>query len=81
MGLAPHSMWEPPGLGIEPLSPALTGGFFTTKPPGETKRYLVPWVCLTSKVLAPDHYVLPSPEFLHVVSISIHNLLMIRERP
>ena len=24
-----------PGLGIEPVSPALTGGFFTTEPPGK----------------------------------------------
>ena len=23
-----------PGLGIEPVSPALAGGFFTTEPPG-----------------------------------------------
>ena len=24
-----------PGLGIEPMSPALAGGFFTTEPPGK----------------------------------------------
>ena len=28
------SMWDPPGPGIEPVSPALVGGFFTTEPPG-----------------------------------------------
>ena len=28
-------MWNLPGSGIEPLSPALTGRFFTTEPPGK----------------------------------------------
>ena len=27
-------MWNLPGPGIEPMSPVLAGGFFTTKPPG-----------------------------------------------
>ena len=27
--------WDPPGPGIEPMSPAFVGGFFTTKPPGK----------------------------------------------
>ena len=26
-------MWDLPGSGIEPVSPGLTGGFFTTEPP------------------------------------------------
>ena len=29
------SMWDLPGPGIEPLSPALAGAFFTTQPPGK----------------------------------------------
>ena len=29
------SMWDLPGQGIEPGSPALAGKFFTTEPPGE----------------------------------------------
>ena len=28
-----HSMWDLSGPGIEPASPALAGGFFTTEPP------------------------------------------------
>ena len=28
-------MWDPPGPGIEPMFPALAGGFFTTEPPGK----------------------------------------------
>ena len=32
----PHGMWDLPGPGIEPMSPALEGGFFTTEPPGKS---------------------------------------------
>ena len=28
-------MWDLPGPGIEPVSPALAGGFLTTVPPGK----------------------------------------------
>ena len=28
-------MWNLPGSGIEPISPAFSGGFFTTEPPGK----------------------------------------------
>ena len=28
-------MWDLPGPGLEPVSPALTGGFLTTVPPGK----------------------------------------------
>ena len=30
-----HSMWDLPGPGLEPMSPALAGGFLTTAPPGK----------------------------------------------
>ena len=30
-----HGMWDLPGPGLEPVSPALAGGFSTTVPPGE----------------------------------------------
>ena len=33
-----HSMWDLPGPGLEPMSPALAGGFLTTAPPG---RFLI----------------------------------------
>ena len=36
-------MWDLPGPGLEPMSPALAGGFLTTVPPGK------PWV----QVLTP----------------------------
>ena len=28
-------IWDLPGSGMEPMSPTLTGGFFTTEPPGK----------------------------------------------
>ena len=31
-----HSMWNLPGPGIKPISPALAGGFLPTVPPGES---------------------------------------------
>ena len=33
-------MWDLPRPGIEPVSPALADGFFTTEPPGKPKREL-----------------------------------------
>ena len=36
----PSGMWHLPGLGIKPVSPALAGGFFTTRPPGKSQRPL-----------------------------------------
>ena len=29
-------MWDLPGPGLEPVSPALAGGFLTTPPPGKS---------------------------------------------
>ena len=36
-----RSMWNPPGPGLKPASPALAGGFLTTAPPGESPVFLV----------------------------------------
>ena len=37
-------MWDLPGPGLEPTSPALAGGFFTTTPPGKPGSFLFSWV-------------------------------------
>ena len=37
-------MWYLPGPGIEPMSPALAGGFFTTEPPGKPFCPFFDWV-------------------------------------
>ena len=34
-------MWDLPGPGIEPVSPALAGGFLTTAPPGKSLKVLL----------------------------------------
>ena len=36
-GLTLFSPGDPPDPGMEPASPALAGGFFTTEPPGKPK--------------------------------------------
>ena len=33
-------MWDLPGPGVEPVSPALAGGFLTTAPPEKSGRFL-----------------------------------------
>ena len=35
-----RGMWDLPGPGLEPVSPALAGGFLTTAPPGKSERAL-----------------------------------------
>jgi len=34
-----QGMWDLPGSGIEAMSPALAGEFFTTEPPGKTSSF------------------------------------------
>ena len=34
------STWDLPGPGIEPVSPALAGGFLTNVPPGKPQQYI-----------------------------------------
>ena len=31
-------MWDLPGPGLDPVAPALAGGFLTTAPPGKSKE-------------------------------------------
>ena len=35
------SMWDLPGPGIKPMSPALAGGFLTTASPGKSLPYII----------------------------------------
>ena len=39
-----HGMWDLPRLGLEPVSPALAGGFSTTAPPGK------PWYLIFCQI-------------------------------
>ncbi|KAJ8777134.1 hypothetical protein J1605_014517 [Eschrichtius robustus] len=40
-----RGMWDLPGPGLEPVSPALAGGFLTTAPPGK------PWISILASAL------------------------------
>ena len=51
-------MWDLPGAGIELVSPALAGRFFTTEPPGKPSKSSNPTSPLTPQVSFPI-YVLP----------------------
>ena len=59
-------MWDLPGPGLEPVSPALVGGFLTTAPPGEHP------LCVLVLCLSPP-YPQPPPwatvDFFFIVSI------------
>ena len=37
LALLLRGMWDLPGPGLEPMSPALAGGFLTTAPPGKSR--------------------------------------------
>ena len=49
------SMWDLPGPGLEPVSPALAGGFLTTAPPGKSLAgCLDPWLFLGNLLSFPS---------------------------
>ena len=39
-------MWDPPGPGIETMSPALAHGFFTSEPPGKPFLYIFAYISI-----------------------------------
>ena len=52
-------MWDLPGPGIKPVSPALAGGFLTTAPPGKSMEqwtldcgsgYMIVCICQNTKL-------------------------------
>ena len=49
-----RGMWDPPGPGLEPASPALAGRLPTTAPPGK------PWGIVSIRALIPFMSALPS---------------------
>ena len=46
-------MWDLPRSGIEPVSPALAGGFLTTVPPG--KPLIVVLICISLMISDVEH--------------------------
>ena len=58
-------MWDLPGPGLEPVSPALAGGFLTTAPPGKS------WINVLKKKKNP---VLWSRNYCHHFTVNKRNL-------
>ena len=48
MDLVAQGMWDLPGLGIEPVSPALAGGFLRTEPPWKPQHNAFIWSFFSS---------------------------------
>ena len=48
-GLSFPPLGDLPDSGMEPLSPALAGGFFTTEPPGKPDSHLIISQCNNNK--------------------------------
>ena len=46
-------MWDLPGPGLEPVSPALAGGFLTTAPPGKSSLAVFNEVTYTETKIFP----------------------------
>ena len=51
-------MWDLPGPGIEPVSPALVGRFFTTEPPGKPEIKLLKYLSNTQFLMFYMYYLL-----------------------
>ena len=53
-----HGMWDPPGPGLEPVSPALAGGFSTTAPPGKPLMWFLEGISITKSSINLDRMLL-----------------------
>ena len=51
-----HGMWDLPGPGLEPMSPALGGGFLTTAPPGKSLHIEALTICIAIRNLFLINY-------------------------
>ena len=64
-------MWDLPGPGLEPVSPALAGRFLTTVPPGKPNKASI------TLILKPDKHTTRKenyrPIFLMNVDVKIFN--------
>ena len=59
----PHGMWNLPQPGIKPVSPGLTGGFFTTGPPGISHWVLSDLKKITLQASDKLFWWIPWPQF------------------
>ena len=80
-------MWDLPGPGMEPASPALAGGFLTTAPPGKSLFHLfitrMSTICIRLfKILVGLHFSIENV-VTGIVSfelVEVSHILHIRER-
>ena len=56
-------MWDLPRPGIEPVSPALTGGFLTTTPPGKPRQSISRDVLPIVQIFITEFYFFPELSF------------------
>ena len=49
-------MWDLPGPGLKPVSPALAGGFLTTAPPGKSEVLIITELGIALKGLQSPWY-------------------------
>ena len=59
-----------PNPGIEPRSPALAGGFFTTEPPGKPILYIAVYIC-QSKFPSSSYVHVPLSEDIKLIRTSL----------
>ena len=64
-------MWDLPGPGLEPVSPALAGGFLTTVPPGKSLSLVDLMVMLTLTVVFVKSPMLSYLSFLLLVTMKV----------
>ena len=65
-----RSMWDLPRSGIEPMSPALAGGFFTFEPPGKPpKAYLLGQGKLTLYLWSRNYNMTGTKELITLVGL------------
>ena len=63
-------MWDLSGPGLEPVSPALAGGFLTTVPPGkppESLKKKLPVVEGITKLVSFSGSTVERTEYLHLI--------------
>ena len=58
-------MWNLPGTGVEPVSPALAGGFLTTAPPGKSQ---------VGETVTPTHPGIVHMQLLHCAPAGMESL-------
>ena len=70
------SLWNPPGTGMEPMFPALAGGFLTTRPPVKSPIVLMS-SCIPALGFFKSHPFSPYRNFplLHMLGMGLISVI------